>query len=103
MNETFTLILDFVAGILLGVIFFGGLWLTVKKVVFFKWSAFWFLGSLFLRTSITLSGFYYISNGELKNLLTGLIGFIFARFIVTRLSRLRENQILFSTRINNEY
>ena len=40
----------FVAGSMLGVLFFGGLWWTVQKGVTSDLPAFWFLGSLLLRT-----------------------------------------------------
>ena len=45
------------AGVLLGAIFFGGLWLTVRKGVSSKQPALWFFGSLLLRMSIVLSWF----------------------------------------------
>jgi hypothetical protein len=39
MNETLLMILAFIAGIALGIIFFGGLWFTVKKIVAAKMPA----------------------------------------------------------------
>jgi len=39
MNETLILVLALVIGVLLGAIFFGGLWWTVRKVVSSKWPA----------------------------------------------------------------
>ena len=39
------------AGALLGVFFFGGLWWTVQKGVASERPAFWFLGSLLVRTA----------------------------------------------------
>ena len=61
MNETVTLVLAWVAGLLLGAIFFGGLWWTIRKGLSSKRSALWFLGSLLLRTSIALAGFYFVA------------------------------------------
>jgi F1F0 ATPase subunit 2 len=52
MNETLTLLLAWVAGGVLGTIFFGGLWWTVRNGVSSKQPALWFLGSLLLRMSI---------------------------------------------------
>ena len=46
MNETLSLVLALVAGVLLGAIFFGGLWWTVRKGVSSKQPALWFFGSL---------------------------------------------------------
>jgi F1F0 ATPase subunit 2 len=46
-----------------------------------------FLGSLLLRTSIALAGFYFVSGGHWDRLLACLLGFVIARLIVTRLTR----------------
>jgi F1F0 ATPase subunit 2 len=87
MNETVSMILAFVAGIVLGVIFFGGLWLTVKKSMTSKLPALWVLGSFFLRISVTLLGFYFIAGGNWQRLLCCLFGFVIARFIVIHLTK----------------
>ena len=42
MNESLTLALAWVAGVLLGAIFFGGLWWTVRKGVSSQQPALWF-------------------------------------------------------------
>ena len=86
MNETLTLALALVAGLLLGAIFFGGLWWTVRKGVSSKQPTLWFFGSLLLRMSIALTGFYFVSGGHWERLLVCLLGFVIARFIVTRLA-----------------
>ena len=87
MNETVPLVLALVTGILLGGMFFGGLWWTVRKSIFFKQPALLFLGSLLLRTSIVLVGFYFITRGHWERLLVCLLGFVMARLIVIRLTR----------------
>lgn len=84
MNEPLILLLAGMAGLVLGAIFFGGLWWTVRKGVSFKLPAIWFLGSLLLRTSIILAGFYVVSDGYWDRLLACLFGFIMMRFIVTQ-------------------
>ena len=90
MNETLHLILAWLTGILLGAVFFGGLWWTVQKGLSSKYAALWFFGSLMLRTSIVLAGFYLISRGSWERLLVCLLGFIMARLVVTRLTRAAE-------------
>lgn len=92
MNETLTLMLSLMAGILLGLIFFGGLWWTVRKGVSSQWPALLFLGSLLLRMSIALVGFYFVSGGHWQRLLLCLLGFVLARLIVTWRTRPRENK-----------
>ena len=87
MNEGLLLALALSAGLLLGVIFFGGLWWTVRRGVASERPAFWFFGSLLLRMSIALAGFYFVSGGHWERLLLCLVGFIVARLVVTWLTR----------------
>jgi F1F0 ATPase subunit 2 len=87
MSEILYVILAFIAGLALGTFFFGGLWFTVKKAVTAKIPAIWFFGSLILRVSIVMLGFYYISPGGWQRLVLSLIGFIIARFVVTYLTK----------------
>ena len=90
MNETFGLVLSLVAGVLLGAIFFGGLWWTVRKAFSSKQPAPWFLVSTLLRTCTVLVGFYFISNGRWERLLVCLFGFVIARAFIARLTRSAE-------------
>jgi F1F0 ATPase subunit 2 len=87
MTETLNLMLALVTGISLGAIFFGGLWWTVQKGVISKQPALWFLGSLLLRTCLALAGFYFVARGRWERLLLCLLGFVAARLIVTRYTR----------------
>ena len=90
MTETLTLVLAWAAGALLGAIFFGGLWWTVRKGVSSKRPALWFSGSLLLRMSVALAGFYLVSGRHWERLLACLLGFVMARLVVTRLTRTAE-------------
>ena len=85
MNETLPMVLAWAAGAMLGAIFFGGLWWTVRKGVSSQRPVLWFAGSLLLRTSIVLTGFYFVSGGHWERLLLCLLGFFMARLVVTRL------------------
>lgn len=87
MNEPLPLVLAGLAGCLLGTLFFGGLWWTVRQGVASTRPAVWFLGSLLMRTGIVLAGFYFVSGGHWERLVACLLGFIIARFIVMRLAR----------------
>jgi F1F0 ATPase subunit 2 len=84
MNETLTLVLACGAGGVLGAMFFGGLWWTVRNGMSSRQPALLFLGSLLLRTGLVLAGFYFVSGGHLDRLLMCLPGFAIARFIFTR-------------------
>jgi len=79
MNEILAFGLSLFLGVVLGTIFFGGLWWTVGKAVGSKAPAFWFLGSLILRMGLTISGFYAASMGGLEPLMVCLLGFLVAR------------------------
>ena len=87
MNEALGLVLSMVTGVLLGVLFFGGLWWTVLKVASSKRPALWLMGSLLLRTGIALAGFYFVAQGHWERVIVCLLGFVFARIIVTLLTR----------------
>ena len=96
MNETLILVLALATGVLLGAIFFGGLWWTVQTGVSSKRPALWFFGSLLLRTSIALAGFYFIARGHWERLLVCLLGFVMARLIVMRITRAAEKPTYFA-------
>jgi F1F0 ATPase subunit 2 len=87
MNEVFYMIFAWVCGFLTGTLFFGGLWITVKKAVHSKTPALWFAASFILRMAIVLSGFYYVSQGHWQRLLICLFGFLVARFFIIRFTR----------------
>ena len=87
MNETLGLVLPLVTGVLLGTIFFGGLWWTVRKSVSSHQPALWFFGSMLLRTGLALAGFYFVARGHWEKLVVCLLGFVAARLIVARLIR----------------
>jgi F1F0 ATPase subunit 2 len=87
MNETLALLIDGAVGVVLGLLFFCGLWWTVRKCLSSDRAGAWMLGSLLLRMGIALGGFYLVSNGQLKPLLACLAGFFSARLAVTWLTR----------------
>lgn len=88
MIEPLVLASALVAGVLLGTFFFGGLWWTVRHGLTSRQPALWFLGSMLLRTGIVLLGFYFILGDNWQRLLAGLLGFVIARQIVTRFTRI---------------
>lgn len=103
MNEIVYKILAFIVGLLLGTIFFGGLWFTVRKLVTSKRPALWFLGSFILRVSITLIGFYYISSGSWQRLIICVAGFIIARFAVIHFTKMSEEKpVLLKKEVGHE-
>ncbi len=87
MNNVIFLALALMAGLLLGAIFFGGLWWTVRKGLSSKSPAFLFLGSMLLRMGLVLAGFYLVGRGDWQRIAVCLLGFFIARIIVLRLTR----------------
>lgn len=86
MNDSAMLALASGTGFVLGAVFFGGLWWTVRKGVSSGRPALWFFASLILRTSIVLAGFGLVSGGQWERLVACLLGFVVARFIVSRIA-----------------
>jgi F1F0 ATPase subunit 2 len=86
MNEALPLVLAWLAGAVLGAIFFGGLWWTVREGMSSKRPALWFLGSLLVRMTIVLAGFYFIAGGHWQRFLVSGMGFALARLAVTWLT-----------------
>jgi F1F0 ATPase subunit 2 len=90
MNEFLYLLVALLEGALLGVFFFAGLWWTVSKLDSSKQVALLFSGSMLLRTSVVMPGFYFILGDNWQRLLAGLLGFVIARILVTRLTRIAD-------------
>jgi len=86
MHDNLIFLLALAAGGVLGVIFFGGLWWTVRMGLGSRRPALWFIGSLLLRMSIALAGFYFVGQGHAMRLIACLLGFVIARLAVTRLT-----------------
>ena len=86
MSSVPALIVAWTVGVALGVVFFGGLWWTVRRGASSTQPALWFSCSLVLRMSICLTGLYVVSAGRLDRLLICLAGFIVSRVLVTRLT-----------------
>jgi F1F0 ATPase subunit 2 len=70
-------------GILLGIVFFGGLWWTVQRIVSSTQPALLVLGSLLLRTAVVVVGFYFVSLRDWHRVVACLIGFVIARILVS--------------------
>ncbi|OIQ76271.1 N-ATPase, AtpR subunit [mine drainage metagenome] len=77
------------AGAVLGALFFGGLWLTVHRLLLTGRPALWVLGSFLLRSGVALIGFYLVAGGGWQRLLACLLGFVMARQWLARLTRSR--------------
>jgi F1F0 ATPase subunit 2 len=71
------------AGFLLGVFFYGGLWWTLRRGLASRRPALWLFASLFTRAGVALTGFYFTGGGHWQRLVAALLGFIVARLALT--------------------
>lgn len=72
------------AGALLGLFYFAGLWWTVRQLGSSQHVALLFLCSMLVRTGIVVVGFYFILGDSWPGLVAGLLGFIVIRTLATR-------------------
>jgi F1F0 ATPase subunit 2 len=89
MNEASILVLATLAGGALGVIFFGGLWWTIRGALTSHSPALWFFGSFTVRMSIALGGFFLATHGDWRNATMCMLGFLASRSAVVYLTRTR--------------
>jgi F1F0 ATPase subunit 2 len=93
MSEVVILITAFAAGIGLGTFYFGGLWLTVRRLPKVKRPALLSMCSFFGRLGIIIFGFYLIMDGHWERMIMDghwermivcMIGFLIMRGILVR-------------------
>ncbi len=90
MLDLTCLLLMFLAGGILGVMYFTGLWLTVQRLHDGKYPVLWLMSSMAVRMVLLLTAFYFIlHSGDWKHLLAVLAGFIAARMFYSRRMRTR--------------
>jgi F1F0 ATPase subunit 2 len=82
MDETVALVSSFFLGILLGVFYFGGLWLTTRRLQSSRQPALLTLGSFIGRSIICLLGFYLAVGSGLTALLLSLAGFALTKILI---------------------
>lgn len=87
MIDALRLLAVLLAGLALGLVFFGGLWWTVRRGMASPRPAVWFIGSLIVRVVWTLGGIYLVAGDQWPRLLAVLLGFWLARALVLRLTR----------------
>ena len=74
-------------GLVLGGLFFGSLWWTVRRMLSSGPSVLWQLGGLLVRVAVILLGFYAVGAGHWERLLACLVGFLVAKLAAIRMTR----------------
>ena len=86
MNEWSYLLFALVAGILLGIFYFGGLWLTTLRLPGSRHPALLTFVSFIGRSGMILAGFYLVADGVWERLAANVVGFVISRqFLIHRL------------------
>lgn len=71
-------------GMSLGTFYFGGLWLTVRRIGEVNHQALLMISSFFMRNLLIVAGFYPMVLQGWQSTLICLAGFIATRFVLTR-------------------
>lgn len=74
----------FVFGAALGLLYFLGLWATVRRLPTLRWAPLWLLASLVLRLALLLGGLYWIGGADWRRFMAALLGIVLVRLWVTR-------------------
>jgi F1F0 ATPase subunit 2 len=85
MSELLPLLASFIAGVLLGLLFFWGLWTSLRRLDRAPHPARRLLGSYLLRFALLLVAFYFLVRyGGWQHLVSAVLGFTLARILVIR-------------------
>ena len=84
MNDWVWLATTLFAGLLMGGLYFGGLWLTVQRLQDARQPALLALGSLIGRLAVLLLSLYFVTGGQLVRIGVFLLGFFIMRTIFIR-------------------
>jgi len=76
--------LVFGAGIVLGLFYFGGLWLTVRRIPSTRRPGLLSFASFVVRTAAAMLDFYVVMGGRWERLLIALAGFLVFRTVAVR-------------------
>ncbi|MFO8068586.1 MAG: ATP synthase subunit I [Alkalibacterium sp.] len=74
--------INFFIGVILGIIFFGGLYWTIQKLTEVKQPGLLMIGSLIVRMAVLLSVLFYVSKSGYKGILYAMLGMFLVRVIM---------------------
>ncbi len=87
MSELLSMAFSLVGGFAAGLVFFGGLWLTVRNLGTMKHPALVVFLSFFMRIALALGLIWWLSRGDIIHLALCLAGFLAARFVLIKAVR----------------
>jgi F1F0 ATPase subunit 2 len=80
-------------GLVLGLLFFGGLYASVDRLTTAKYPALMMLGSTVARMTVLLAGVYLLMQGEVRNAAAALVGIVIAKFGLIYLVKKRASSL----------
>lgn len=85
MSTLFEYIVSFIAGVLLGLFFLQGLWVTIRNIDKTRHPALRLLVSILVRFSLVLAGFFFLARyAGWQHVLTAVVGFTLLRIYIVR-------------------
>jgi F1F0 ATPase subunit 2 len=85
------LVVYLVVGIGMGIFYFGGLWLTVKRLPASQCPALLALSSFVGRMTVVIGTFFILVDGHLERLFASVFGFFVVRVVSARLALSPQN------------
>lgn len=76
------MIISFLVGILLGIIFFGGLYWSVRKLTTVKYPGLLMAVSVIGRMVILLAGIYLVAGSDFRRMIAVLLGVVAVKFFM---------------------
>lgn len=76
-------------GLLLGALFFGGLWWTLRYLPTSRHPAWLLSCSLYLRLAVLGSGLYWLADGQWQRYALALLGVLLARVVCLKICKFR--------------
>lgn len=67
-------------GVLLGSLYFGGLWLTVRRATRWRYAGLAMMASLLIRLALVGAGLYVLADGQWQRYVAALPGLMLARW-----------------------
>ncbi|HRP57287.1 ATP synthase subunit I [Agriterribacter sp.] len=91
--NSWMILISFTAGLASGFLFYGGLWMTVKKGMSMKRPQLLFAVSFLLRSVIVIITFYFAGSGQWQRIVICAVGLLIARVIVTYATREKQRTL----------
>lgn len=91
MSSVLSLAFALLAGAVLGLVYFGGLWLVVRRLPQWRHPVLVMVASFIVRTAVVVLGFLALLDGQWQRAIALLAGFVAARVVLS--SRLRPRDV----------